>query len=101
MAHTAFQGDDVFRKNKGLVIESGIIGAAAPGRLVGVESFNSLKANQFPTPWNPGRALTKINGLVIESSVIGNAAVLTKTRRTQRSHKDKILRNFFLCLVSL
>ena len=28
-AHTAFQGDDVFRKNKGLVIESGIIGAAA------------------------------------------------------------------------
>ena len=55
-AHTAFQGDDVFRKNKGLVIESGIIGLAALGRLVGVESFNSLKANQFPTPWNPGRA---------------------------------------------
>jgi len=28
-AHPAFQGDDVFRKDKGLVIESGIIGAAA------------------------------------------------------------------------
>ena len=27
MAHTAFQGGDVFRKSKGLVIESGVIGA--------------------------------------------------------------------------
>ena len=29
LAHTAFQGSDVFRKNKGLVVESGIIGATA------------------------------------------------------------------------
>jgi hypothetical protein len=51
LAHTAFQGSDVFRKNKGLVVESGIIGATAFTTKDTKNTKQVTKRAVFRHPW--------------------------------------------------
>ena len=49
--NTAFQGSDIFRKNKGLVVESGIIGATAFTTKDTKNTKQVTKRAVFRHPW--------------------------------------------------